>query len=66
MAKKTTDFKKMSEAELSKKLVDLHSEIFDIQMKAKGAKAKDVKKPSIIKKDIARILTEMSSRKNKK
>lgn len=55
----------MSDGELEKKLKVSEDNIRVIRWKAEGSKSKNVKEVASLKKDIARILTEMSARKNK-
>ena len=62
MAKKTKDnIKEMTEGELAKKLVTLREEVRVINFKAEGSRSKNVKELGGLKKQIARILTEMNS-----
>ncbi|MEK7113867.1 MAG: 50S ribosomal protein L29 [Patescibacteria group bacterium] len=75
MAKKTKqtkeDLKGMKEAELVKKLGELEESIRVLLFKAQGSKSKNVKEYNTLKKNIARVLTEMhkfkviSAKKNK-
>ena len=68
MAKKNTkeNFKGMKESELMKKLAVLQEEARVIRFKAEGSKSKNVKQLATLRKNIARILTEMNSQKNTK
>jgi len=60
--KKTKDdFKDMKEGELLKKLAILRENARVIRFKAEGSKSKNVKELSALRKDIARILTELNS-----
>jgi len=63
MAKKKENFKEMKKGELEKKLVVLREEERSVRFKAEGARSKDVKELSNLKKNIARILTQINSAK---
>lgn len=64
MAKiKKENFKGMDESELNKKLSILRENARVIRFKTEGSKSKNVKEFSILRKDIARILTEIRSNK---
>lgn len=63
--KKTENFKEMSKGELEKKLVLLREEIRVIKFKAEGSRSKNVKEMGNIKKQIARILTEINIKSKK-
>lgn len=65
MAKKNTkeDFKGMKEAELKKELASLRENLRIIHFKAEGSKPKNVKEVATLKKQIARILTELNNKK---
>lgn len=56
------NLKEMKKDELLKKLALLQEEIRVIRFKAEGSKSKNVKEASIIKKQIARILTELNNK----
>lgn len=63
--KKTKEeIKGMKPEELAKKLSALQEEIRSMKFKAEGARTKNVKELSSLKKQIARILTE-TNKKNK-
>jgi ribosomal protein L29 len=68
MAKKNTkaDIKEMKVEELQKELLLLKSNLQTIHFKAEGSKSKNVKEAASIKKQIARILTELNSGNKKK
>lgn len=51
----------MKTADLEKKLAALREEERGIRFKAEGARSKNVKELSNLRKDIARILTELNS-----
>jgi ribosomal protein L29 len=59
------NIKEMKGGELKKELVLLKENLRTIHFKAEGSKSKNVKEAANIKKQIARILTELSS-SNKK
>jgi len=60
-AKKTEkgSFKGMKLAELTKKLTDLQENVRSIRFKSEGSKSKNVKEFGNLRKNIARILTEI-------
>ena len=60
MAKKTENLKGMKQDELKAKLVALQESIRVIRFKAGGSKSKNVKEVATLKKEIARILTEIN------
>ena len=64
MAKKSTkeNLKGMSVAELEKKLASLRENARLIKFKSEGSKSKNVKEGAMLRKDIARILTQMNSK----
>jgi ribosomal protein L29 len=55
--------KGMEEKELKKKLTALGESLRVIRFKAEGAKSKNVKESSVLKKQIARIMTELNQTK---
>ncbi|MEK7219313.1 MAG: 50S ribosomal protein L29 [Patescibacteria group bacterium] len=63
--KKGKENSKISENDLSKKLVTLREEVRVIRFKAEGSKSKNVKETATLKKEIARVLTEMNKNNNK-
>jgi ribosomal protein L29 len=64
MAKKTKEnFKDMKGGELEKKLATLREEVRIIGFKAEGSRSKNVKELGSLKKQIARVLTEINSAK---
>jgi len=63
MANKKENLKEMKTADLNKKLGTLREEERSMRFKAEGARSKNVKALKNLKKDIARILTEMNSTK---
>ncbi len=66
-AKKTekNSFKGMKLADLNKQLATLQENARVIRFKAEGAKPKNVKEIANLKKDIARILTEIKAQSAK-
>jgi len=60
MAKKGENFKQMKEGELEKKLAVLRENVRVVKFKSEGSKSKNVKELWAMKKDIARILTELN------
>jgi ribosomal protein L29 len=63
MAKKKENLKEMKAADLEKKLGTLREEERSLRFKAVGARSKNVKELKNLKKDVARILTQMNSAK---
>jgi len=63
MKNKKENFKNASNDELNKKLAILRENVRVIRFKAEGSKSKNVKEISVLKKDIARILTELNRKK---
>ena len=63
MKKIKENLKEMKKDELVKKLTSLREEIRVIRFKAEGSKSKNVKEFSTLKKQIARILTEINCKK---
>ena len=61
--KKGKENSKISENDLSKKLVTLREEVRVIRFKAEGSKSKNVKETATLKKEIARVLTRINSNK---
>ena len=62
MAKEKENFKTMKVDELKKKLVDLRESIRVIHFKGQGSKSKNVKEVSFLRKQIARVLTEITNK----
>ncbi|KKP88800.1 50S ribosomal protein L29 [Candidatus Nomurabacteria bacterium RIFOXYC2_FULL_36_19] len=63
MTKKKDNFKNMKEVELKKELVTLQKSVRVIRFKAEGSKSKNVKEVSTLRKQIARIMTELNRKK---
>lgn len=55
-------FKGMKKDELMKELDALRGEMRNIQFKAEGSRSKNVKEQSTLRKQIARILTEINNK----
>ena len=56
-------FKEMNETDLKKELVSLRETLRVLHFKAEGSRSKNVKEATTFKKQIARILTELNSKK---
>ena len=64
MAKaKKENLKGMSSGELRKKLNDLEESIRVLRFKAQGAKSKNVKEYAALRRQVARVLTEINRKK---
>jgi ribosomal protein L29 len=61
MAKEKENFKGMKKDELQKKLALFEESMRVLHFKAEGSKSKNVKEYAALKKQRARILTEMNS-----
>ena len=66
MAKEKENLKGMKRDELEKKLSDLQENIRVLRFKAGGSKSKNVKEISALKKQAARVLTEINKNNKKK
>ncbi len=60
--KKNDNVKGMTGAELKKKLETLHEEVRSIKFKAEGSRSKNVKEMKNLKKEIARVLTQINQK----
>jgi ribosomal protein L29 len=60
------NLKGMKAGELKKRLVDLQESIRVLRFKAEGSRSKNVKEFATIKKQIARVLTEINKNNKKK
>jgi ribosomal protein L29 len=60
MAKKKENFNNMKKDELAKKLSGFREELRMIRFKAEGARSKNVKEYSTLRKKIARAMTAMN------
>ncbi len=56
----------MKHDELVKKLAELRENIRTLSFKAEGSKSKNVKEMSALKKNVARVLTEMNKHNKNK
>ena len=61
MAKKIHNFKGMKKEELKKELALFRENLRVMHFKAEGSKSKNVKEQWALRKQIARLLTEMNS-----
>ena len=59
MAKKIENLKEMTAEELKNKLATLQESLRSLHFKVEGSKSKNVKESGFIRKQIARILTEI-------
>ena len=64
MAKKSENLKVLDKDVIEKRVIDLEEQIRVIRFKGQGAKSKNVKEAGMLKRQIARLLTELRS-KNK-
>ena len=63
MAKKEKEnLKGMKKEELAKKLAALQEEVRMIKFKAEGSRSKNIKEMAALKKQVARVLTQMNSK----
>ncbi|MEK7539241.1 MAG: 50S ribosomal protein L29 [Patescibacteria group bacterium] len=60
MKNKKDNLKDMGKSELSKKLAILRENVRVKRFKAEGSKSKNVKELSTLRKEIARVLTEIN------
>lgn len=58
-----SDITKKSTKELQKELVEKKAELRDFRFSIAGARTGDVKEARNLRKDVARILTELNSRR---
>ena len=63
MTKKIENLKEMSKNDLKGKLLELQETLRVLKFKTEGSKSKNVKEPLILKKQIARVLTEINRNK---
>ena len=63
MAKKKDNLKDMKESDLKKELTLLQENLRVLHFKAEGSKSKNVKEAMTLKKQIARIMTEINNKK---
>ena len=64
--KKKENLKEMTKGELEKKLVLLREEERAIRFKAEGSRSKNVKELGNLRKQIARVLTEVNKNNKKR
>jgi ribosomal protein L29 len=62
MAKKTENFKEMNKDELKTKLAELREALRVFKFKTEGSKSKNVKEAGNLKKQIAKVLTEVNKK----
>ncbi len=63
MKKDKDNLKTMAKNELNKKLLNLRESIRVLRFKAEGSKSKNVKEYATLRKQIARVLTEINRKK---
>ena len=66
MAKKKENLKGMNKSELAKKLKDFNDSLRSLRFKGEGARSKNVREGRNLKKDIARVMTEISMQAKQK
>ncbi|TAK57815.1 50S ribosomal protein L29 [Patescibacteria group bacterium] len=59
-----SDFKKMNDADLAKTLKEKREALRVFRFGVAGSKTRNVKEASVLRRDIARVMTEISSKKN--
>ena len=59
-----TDINKMSDKELEKSIRDKRAKLSDIRFGVAGSKNRDVREARNMRRDVARMLTEVTKRKN--
>lgn len=62
---KANEFHSLSDAELSKKLKDLKSELFNLRFRHASNQLENPLSIRVCKRDIARVNTEIRARQNK-
>lgn len=62
MAKKEENLKGMKSEELKTKLAHLEESLRVLKFKTEGSKSKNVKEAAVLKKGIARVLTEINKK----
>ncbi len=60
-----SDFKKMNDVDLVKTLKDKREALRVFRFGVAGSKTRNVKEASVLRRDIARVMTEIGSKKNK-
>ena len=66
MAKKIENLKEMSADELKNKLAEIQESLRSFHFKVEGSKSKNVKEAGSLRKQIARILTEIKVKESVK
>ncbi len=61
---KKTDYKKMSDADIAKAHTEAKKTLMEFRFGTSSRQTKNVKEPKMIKKNVARMMTEMTARKN--
>ncbi len=61
--KKKVALDRMRDEELKRQLSDLGEGLRVIRFKARGSKPKNVKEPASLRREVARVLTEINKRK---
>lgn len=61
---KTSEIRKMSTEDINKKIVELQDELFDLRMKQATAALEKPHRINAARKDIARMKTVLTERKN--
>ena len=61
---KSTEIRKMSESELEKLLMEKRAHVRQFRFDVAGSKVKNIKEGNNARKDVARILTELTARKD--
>ncbi|MFA6353693.1 MAG: 50S ribosomal protein L29 [Candidatus Paceibacterota bacterium] len=62
MKNNKVNFKEMKKDELEKKLISLREEIRVIKFRTEGSKSKNVKELATLRKQIAKVLTEINKK----
>ncbi|MFA5751372.1 MAG: 50S ribosomal protein L29 [Candidatus Paceibacterota bacterium] len=65
MKKKKNNLKETKIEDLKKRLHELEEKKRNLKFKMEGAKSKNVKEMMTLRREVARILTEINSRENK-
>jgi len=65
MSKKKENLKGMKASELKEKLLSLEEDLRRLKFKAEGSRSKNVKESKTLRRQIARVLTEMNQKSRK-
>jgi ribosomal protein L29 len=65
MTKKIENLKGMNQDELKRKLVELQEKLRALKFRTEGSKSKNVKESVSLRKQVAKVLTEINSAKGK-